>query len=190
MYAREAVKEIPILDEAVGFDLMKFDWVVPYGHGNHSDFIFRLEKKIVDRNNYDATLTLTFPNRFDGIQLIKEEHRYGCEFKLPRSAFQSRYVDKLVLSKKRNIKDGVMIDFSDDDNYIFRIRSEEKDGKFVKAIYGKILGPISFGDVSRKETATVQFKYYLNPDYTRNLEFDPKRNLFGPLPPLEQVKEP
>lgn len=190
MYAREAVKEIPILDEAVGFDLMKFDWVVPYGHGNHSDFIFRLEKKIVDRNNYDATLTLTFPNRFDGIQLIKEEHRYGSEFKLPRSAFQSRYVDKLVLSKKRNIKDGVMIDFSDDDNYIFRIRSEEKDGKFVKAIYGKILGPISFGDVSRKETATVQFKYYLNPDYTRNLEFDPKRNLFGPLPPLEQVKEP
>jgi hypothetical protein len=57
-------------------------------------------------------------------------------------------------------------------------------------MYGKIIGPISFGDVSRKDTATVQFKYYLNPDNTINLEFDPEHNLFGQLSPLEQVNEP
>ncbi len=36
----------------------------------------------------------------------------------------------------------------------------------------------------------VYFTYSLNPDYTRNLEFDPKRNLFDNLSDLEQVTEP
>ncbi len=187
MYAREVVKEIPVVGENIGFDLVKFDWVVPYGHGNNPDFIFNLEKKVIDRNNYDAKITILFKNKFDGIQLIKEEHKYGSDFKLPRFAPQFSYFDKFAIFKKRNTQDGVTTNFADDDNFIFRVRSEQKDGKLIKAMYGKILGPIAIGDISRKDTATIQFKYYLNPDYTRNLEFDPKRNLFGPLPPLEQV---
>jgi len=44
----------------------------------------------------------------------------------------------------------------------------DKDGKVVKALYGKIYG--DFFDMV----------YYLNPDGTRNIEYDPKRNLFKP----------
>lgn len=40
-------------------------------------------------------------------------------------------------------------------------------------------------DINKK--VTIIFKYYLNPDGTRNLEYDPNRNLFGKLPLHEWV---
>jgi len=43
-------------------------------------------------------------------------------------------------------------------------------------MYGKIKGKIEF-EPRRSKTAKIYLYYYLNPDYTRNLEFDPKRNL-------------
>ena len=55
-------------------------------------------------------------------------------------------------------------------------------------MYGKIRGPIQFEP--RIDPTKVYFKYYVNPDYTRNLEFDPNHNLFGNLPDLERVTEP
>ena len=76
--------------------------------------------------------------------------------------------------------------YKQDNNYIFSVRSEETNGKHSKSMYGKIIGPISFDPVF-SETAFLSFKYYLNTDYTRNLEYDSKRNLFDELPPLEQV---
>jgi len=54
------------------------------------------------------------------------------------------------------------------------------DGKVHKALYGKIHGEIRF-DVINSKTAIIIFTYYLNPDGTRNLEFDQKRNLFQNL---------
>lgn len=53
-------------------------------------------------------------------------------------------------------------------------------------MYGKILGHIGLTAIF-SETAEIYFKYYLNPDYTRNLEFDPKQNLFKNLPDRERV---
>lgn len=64
-----------------------------------------------------------------------------------------------------------------DNNYIFRVRSEVKDGKLIKAMYGKIQGDIGFFPSNKpKNTARLEFKYFLNPDYTRNLEYG--KNLF------------
>jgi hypothetical protein len=66
--------------------------------------------------------------------------------------------------------------YDDTDNYVFRIRPEIDKDKVKRAIYGKILGPIKLEP--RKDPARLYFKYYLNPDGTRNLEHDPRRNLF------------
>ena len=193
MYARDTVQsmiEIPIVEKEVGFDLVAFDWIAPYGRGSHSDFIFKLERNVVDRKNFDGTLIITFPNKFDGIQSFRENLSRGSVFKLLRFAPESGYENTLILKEWRKPNDYSVkrnLNFVDDDyNYFFRIRSEEKDGQLVKAMFGKILGPIDFTVVFSK-TAKIYFKYYLNPDYTRNLEFDPKRNLFGSLPLLEQV---
>ena len=61
MYARDtnfSTIEIPVVNEKVGFDLLKFDWVAPYGEGEKPDFIFLL-------NSYSFfTLIITILRRF------------------------------------------------------------------------------------------------------------------------------
>jgi hypothetical protein len=54
------------------------------------------------------------------------------------------------------------------------------------AMYGKIQGDINISAI-RNNTLSIGFTYYLNPDHTRNLEFDPKRNLFQGLEGAERV---
>ena len=74
--------------------------------------------------------------------------------------------------------------------YFFRVRTKKDDqGKIVSALYGKIYGDINFDFFSPK--TIVAFTYYLNPELnSRNMEFDPKQNLFKNLPSLEQVSAP
>lgn len=196
MYARNTMRsklEIPVVNQDAGFDLVAYDWVVPYGMGTHADFIFNLQRlPVVSRKNYDATLTITFPNKGDGIQPVHEKLQYGSQFKLPRFAPENGYESKLVLHRWYTPEgpDNRNFNFEAEDlNYVFRIRTIEKNGKIERAMYGKTRGHISFTAMESK-TAKIYFTYYLNPDYTRNLEFDPKRNLFGTLPDLERVTEP
>lgn len=196
MYVRNTLEsrlELPVANKNIGFDLVKFDWVIPYGQGKSSDFVFHLKRpSFISRDNYDATLTITFNNKYDGIQPHMEKHKDGSQYKLPRYAPETGYQDKLVLQESFGAKGPVTQNFkfrADDLNYIFRVRSSEKDGKIERAMYGKILGYIDFSAMESK-TAKIFMKYYLNPDYTRNLEFDPKRNLFGNLPDLERVNQP
>ncbi len=178
MYHRELDVEIPIMNKQVGFDLVEYDWVAPYGKGKHADLIFKLEKKFISRDEFDSTLTVTFSEKHDGIQVVKEDRRFGSSFKLSRFAPKNGYHKKVAHFKKRSPGKPIEDDYADDNNYIFRIRSEEKDGRLWKAMYGKILGEIRF-DPMMSKTAFILFEYYLNPDYTRNLEHG--KNLFENL---------
>ena len=65
-------------------------------------------------------------------------------------------------------------------NYYFRVRTKVDDGgNIVSAYYGKIYGDF------------MQFSYYLNPTpNSRNVEFDPKRNLMTHLKFDEGVSAP
>jgi hypothetical protein len=72
------------------------------------------------------------------------------------------------------------------ENFFIRIRSEVDDeGKLVAAWYGKIHGPIRLdprgGDiVAESGKAYVSFEFFVNPDGTRNVEFDFRGNLLKP----------
>lgn len=174
MYARDTssmhpVLEIPVNSKAIGFDLMESDWVSPYGKGKHSDMFFRLDRKFVSRDDFEGTLTITFPNKYDGIQLVKYDRKRGSNFKLPRIAPEDRYQSKLVRTFSNKPGEPYKRSAEEDNNYFFRVRSEEKDGKFFRAMYGKIHGDIQF-DMRGYKTAELVFKYFLNPDFTRNLE--------------------
>ena len=193
MYARDIHMnsiEIPESNKDIGFDLVEFDWVAPYGDGKHPDFIFNLiRRRAVDRKDFDATLTLKFSNKFDGIQIHREPRKNGSIYRLPRTAPLDGYENTLTLQKFRRPGDQRItrnFDFlANDINYIFRIRSEEKEGKLVRAMYGKIPKDINFQFVAGSQviskTTKIYFQYYLNPDYTRNLEFDRSDNLFRNL---------
>ena len=195
MYARYAGMEreikVPVLNEDIGFDLIEGDWVAPYGKGKVSDFVFNLEKIYVNGKSFSSKLALKFSNINDGIVNVKDDFANGSTFKLPRYAFDEGYESSINFSLSRR---GGRIDKNyrhNIDAYIFRVRSTfgEKDKQEIKGLYGKLRGAVEVSGIS-DEKPIITFKYYLNPDGTRNLEFDPNNNLFGNLPMLEQVQEP
>lgn len=179
MYKRDMERflvELPVAGKEIGFDLIAYDWVSPYGKGNHPDFIVKLERQVESNDKFESILTITFPNKFDGLLLIKDDRKGGSSFKLPRYAPETGYQNKLKRELKSIPGKPLVMDSRDDNNFIFRVRSEEKDGKLVKAMYGKIYGDILF-EPRFSKTAVFGFKYFLNPDYTRNLENG--KNLFS-----------
>ncbi|MDT8317355.1 MAG: hypothetical protein RQ824_05125 [bacterium] len=183
MYARKINVDMPVLGKEVGFDLMEGEWVAPYGKGKYPDFVFKMDSTVKSLLEFAGVLKLTFPEPFNGIQVIKEDLQYGSSFKLPRFAPESGYQDELVKDNKSIPDQPYKEDYAKDNNYTFRIRAEVEEGKLVRAMYGKIQRDIRFDPRSKR----IHFTYYLNPDYTKNLEFDPKRNLFKNLPDRERV---
>lgn len=188
MYARRAKIKIPVVGKDVGFDLIKYDWVTPYGKGIHSDFIFNLSRNFTAWDEQDCELNIKVSNKYDGIQLDEEDRKYGSVFKLKRYAPDSNY--KNIIHLFIHAHNGIWkSNVKETDNYYFRIRCTEKNEKFIQAMYGKIVGELDFSPINTK-TAIIVFDYYLNPDYSQNLEFDPKRNLFVNLSEFEQITAP
>jgi len=191
MYARDAKSSnlaIPEEGKELGFDLIEFDWVPSYGKGKVADFIFNLKSRFSGMRDYESRLTLKFSNKNDGIIKITENFDNGSEFKLPRFAPKNGYINEIIFLRSRH-KGGITHEnYNYNDSYIFRVRSKQNEGEEIQGMYGKIRGPIVLEP--RVKPADLNFEFYLNPDGTRNLEFDPKRNLFGDLPVFEQVTKP
>lgn len=189
MYARDTSRtmlEIPKLGVDVGFDLIEFDWVTPYGKGKNPDFIFNLKREYKDRNNYEGELTLTFANKHDGIAKYYNSKDISSVFKHPYTATADKYINKIIVNKNKN--NGISsVNPLDEENYMFRVRTEEINNNYYRSMYGKIHGPIKFYLVST-DTGHLSFRYYLNPDYTKNLEFDMNHNLFENLERREKMK--
>lgn len=184
MYARQFSKLLPLENKDIGCDLIANDWVKPYGTGTHSDITFRSTKKSVydDGEDYDANLYVKFSGKRDGFIKYELNMYSGSEFKLPRYApidgYQKEFKRHVIRPPGRSLQD----DKNDNIGYVFRVRSASSNS----VMYGKIQRDIGFR-AGGKGTAGVDFTYYLNPDHTRNLEFDPKRNLFTDLKSYEQI---
>ena len=191
MYARRLRVEIPVVDEPIGFDLIVSDWVPPHGKGTTADFIFALSRKWIDKKDFDARLTLTFSNPGDGIWAVEEPLQYGSELKLPRTAPEHGYQPQITNSVSRVPGKPIVNEARDNRSYIYRVRTVlDEKGQIVSALYGKVRGDIRLDPINSK-TALILFTYYLNGESNdRNLEFDPKRNLFRELKSTEQVSNP
>jgi len=192
MYVRNKYFAMPHeYGKEFGFDLTVADWVAPYGGGSVADFIFKVDGYYNHTDDFNSTLTMTFSNPNDGIQLIKEstggDFGVGSWYRLPRTAPEAGYQTQLV--KWELAKPGVRNNFDKEANYIFQVRSQtDQDGNLTSALYGKIKGEITVS--SFEDRIILKLHYYLNPDGTRNLEFDPKQNLFRNLPRGEGTAEP
>jgi hypothetical protein len=174
MYGRKVEKGLPVLNETIGYDLMMGDWTPPHGQGQTADFVLfgTLDKRGED--DFDFELRLTFSRPGDGIQRMPDEfvlYRDGSLYWAPAyEAPADGYVSEWRLRRWRHGRDRpIQSTFNMKTGYYFRVRSElDGDGRAVKALYGKIRGDF------------FSFTYYLNPDGTRNLEYDPQRNLLRP----------
>lgn len=192
MYARNLDWfEVPVTGKAIGYDLMVSDWVKPHGNGRVADFLIKVDKRFTSNTDYAGKLEIRFSNPSDGILSIKEKidpYKLSSSYRLPRTAPEKGYAAKL--ERQRFYDRGTHDNYSKDNNYIFRVRSvTDGRGNLVQAMYGKIVGDIQF-DPQDSKAAIIKLQYYLNPDHTRNLEFDPKRNLLTNLPVTEQVVTP
>jgi hypothetical protein len=194
MYARQLwLKPLPALDAPVGYDLQIGDWVSPHGKGQVNDLLFTLHKKYQNRYDYEWDMKIQTPGDGNGLHPMSpaDESRQS-ELRFPKTAPTNGYeISQLQFAQSAGAKAGVPKKFTTVTNSFFRIRTELDEQKQIKrAYYGKLIGPIIV-DVHETKTAQLRFTYYLNPtSMDRNMEFDPKKNLFKDLQGMEKVSKP
>ena len=178
MYARgvgwQEKAEIPEVEKACGFDLVVSDWVAPHGKGKIADLLFNLVREQRARNDYDATLTVSFSNEGDGIVSYKAPAGKGSRLMMPYMAPEKGYKNKLKKSRQAEPGKTTVPGYSRDQHYFIRVRTVlDEQGNVVSALYGKIQEDIKFWN-----NRAMRFTYYVNPaPNDRNVEYDPKKNL-------------
>ncbi|MCX6984755.1 MAG: hypothetical protein NT118_08405 [Lentisphaerae bacterium] len=200
---------IPIVNEPIGYDLLVGDWVKPYGKGNIDDItvLFNLdcdEKASDPKHNpvpphhykkYKYQMEIRTNHNGDGFCPISESSiipESGLKF--PYEAPENGYLKNIVF--KVDSENEINTQEPNGDYFYIRIRTElDGNGNVIKGMYGKFLftNGINKCSMSRKDGVTkgdISFTYYINPDYTRNIEFDSKRNLFKRLAAPESVHSP
>lgn len=180
MYAKNVDISIPTRDTPVGFDLEVGDWVSPYGKGVQSDMFFNYSAHIADMLTFSNQLILACSNRMDGLQRVGKEtwSFFVSTYDAPRDGYHPNMILSINRAKYKILKREEVIDA---EYLVFRVRTVLDDkGNIVSALYGKIYGPIEYGESDTNQGGTVRFTYYLNSTpNNRNLEFDPSRNLFN-----------
>ena len=192
MVVKKVEDYLPVLDTPVGYDLLVGDWVTPYGKGVANDFVFKADRQLANDWTYSGTLSLKFSHPADGLILHRLWYRDDYALRLAAQAPLAGYSNQwaFVVRSYPNPTNGLRYDyrsFSEDDNYYFRVRSETNAvGEVASAMYGKIYWGIHYavGDTNINRVAGntnpmpwVRFLYFLNPDGTRNTEFDTRSNL-------------
>lgn len=191
LYVRSAWIEIPATGQPCGYDLEKGDWVAPYGKGTAADLVFKLSRRYDDRQNFDVTADVGFTQPLDGIQeIVLPDIGRNSMFKWPREAPESGYVRILKTRFARDPQAGFTQSATDEQAYFFRVRTVERNGRIVSALYGKIRGGLQLAP-SNSKTSKVKITYYLNPtSLDRNLEWDTTKNLIPGLKYEETPREP
>jgi hypothetical protein len=186
MYAKHVETKTPKENEPIGFDLTAGDWVTPYGTGKTADIFFTVHRKVISVHEYDAELSLTFPNKGDGIAVAPQQPSIGSDFTTSRTASDGGYEPER--SWHYSNSETPLSVFG----YFIRVRTVlDENGNIKSALYGKIIGDISLYVGTKVPQSGIGFTYCLNPTPNdRNLEFDPSRNLLKGLLHMQQVKEP
>ncbi len=199
VYAKRAVMDAPVVGQACGYDLKVGDWVSPWGKGLVPDFVFTVSCKYTNFNHYDSSMKLSFSNPLDGIQAaeLPKEYAHG-EFIWHRQAPDAGYVgsyeqEKGIPKKRYQIPSAPAVRDGEDikkQKFYFRVRTVEKDGKIVSALYGKLSQGFDLW-ASNSTNVSMLTLYYLNPKpLDRNMEFDLKQNQFKNLTIEERPHNP
>ncbi len=190
MYAKAVEAMIPATDVLCGFDMETGDWVTPYGKGKQPDVFFQVDRSIVNKDDFELTFRVVFTNKLDGLQAMTSFSQSA--FKSPRFAPVDGYKMEYERRLGRKLGRGFFNTEPSPEEYCgYRIRSTlDEHGGIKSAYYGKITSGFRLtGYIA--DRVSLLFTYYLNPTPNdRNLEFDPKRNLFTNLDEFETVSEP
>ena len=169
------------------YDLLKNDWLPPFGKGQVGDISFSSKRTNLGSEpyNYPSGIHTNEFYRYD-VQVRFVGDGNGMKESVPpkqagiklRTAPETGYEPMRVCWTGRMSRTEYKDNSSEDRCYFFRIRTEfDEFGKVKSAIYGKIYG--DFKLVGKKDGIKgVSFLYYLNPNLNdRNLEWDMQHNL-------------
>ena len=191
-------------NSVVRFDLMKGDWLPPYGNGERADLVFHSHVKVTDKERkfmyatkrvedilfYDLTTQIKVVGEKDGLGRVSVKPASGIQIRQAAKEMVSRgIVNKRGIRKKVNAFKEWQCEFfadaaeKEEACYQFRIRSRfDEKGQLTEAYYGKIYGGIKIEGDEKRGLVGISFTYYLNPtSLDRNLEWDRKQNLC-PIP--------
>ena len=146
MVEKNVEAELPTLEQPVGYDLLKSDWVTPYGSGVVPDFVFEAKRWSNGSNDVNGWLKLTFSNPEDGLVPVRIHWRNEYGLKLPAIAPQNSYQGKWwwgVGQGEAPPAEGWKkeLNTDQDENYYFRVRT--RVGAYSGPIRTAI--PIHFG---------------------------------------------
>lgn len=208
----------PVHNQWVGFDLEVADWVAPHGKGKTADFLLRfknefkgleetysrtmderiashkrllgftkeewtIDKFKIHEGKWDGLVEMSFPGEGEGIIEAKSFIGYS-PMKLPHRAPDDGYSS--AWKREVNNYDGIIL--PEDTGFFLRTRvKKDQHGRIISANYAKFIGRMNV----MANTGRIEFFYYFNPTPNdRNLEFDPKKNLFPEGKPGANVYNP
>ena len=161
------------------YDLVKGDWLPPYGNGSHADISVVSWKEFTGRKTFQVPggfetieyyrnhANITFNGDGNGVCLVKRHALAGIKIRTaPENGYETNLYRWYNSEGERNTDTSR--------NYAFHIRTQkDKNGNITSAYYGKV-----YGDFRVNYLRGIAFRYYLNPTPNdRNLEFDRKTNL-------------
>lgn len=131
----------------MGFDILKNDWVKPYGNGEMVDFEIIYEsdgKKFLDYTG--SRLAMKFVRPYDGayVRTMDLESEFHTDFEaMTNGLYQTQFK---FFERKNAPQDWSSEQISENQFLVLRVRSKvDGDGNFIGAHYAMIQGPLSFG---------------------------------------------
>lgn len=190
MYAKRVSWEIQDRAKEYGVDLIKGDFVAPFGKGSHPDIVMHIDRELKGGDNYSQTLSVDFPNPSDGFVVmdVKDEWRsseYKTDYVAPVTGYKAGL--KVVTSRTASGYDNE----NTNTPLYLRIRSAaDEKGNVGSAQYCKIWPSIEvLGALI--DRPLVKMTYYCNPTPNdRNVEFDLENNLLRNLKDEERPRAP
>ena len=173
-------------DRKFCYDLVKGDWMPPFGKGEQAD----IEFKLLPREDFGMgmgpsgipdpafrdTIQVEFVGNDNGI--VKVLPPPGAVLKVrtaPQDGYRSKF--NIWFGQTKTMQDDTNID--KEACHAFRIRTVRNErGEIVSALYGKIYGDFRISYRYYLIPTGVEFTYYLNlTPNDRNLEWDMEHNL-------------
>ena len=191
------------------FDLMKGDWLPPYGNGVCADLTIESTKTVTGKDRKYRYATRRQEDVFffdfhqkisvqsnDCLAVAKVDVTSGMKIRTGSdSGLGCNIMREIGTHKRIERLDGWYRDWHDNYDeqrcYTFRIRSKyDGNGNLTEAYYGKIYGDFELECKEDVGLASVRFMYYVNHNsLDRNLEWDRKNNLC-PNPNRKQKPQP
>ena len=200
-------------NSVVRFDLMKGDWLAPYGKGETADLEFKTileikgkerkfryaSRKVEDVLFYELATDISPCSTNDAISKVQIKEDAGLKIRMVNDDFSSRQIvrsqgkRKIIRPKFPNEWNcEYYSNYNKSQCYKFRVRScYDEKGNLKEAYYGKIYGDFEIQGDEKRGITSISFLYYLNPtSLDRNLEWDMKTNLCPDPGVINPPREP